>query len=223
MGHFGLGEALLYRASIEHVESGSLVDEGMHELREAAILAPDRSEPILKLASKLSSTNIEAAKDFYQKAVKSSEAETEPFYPYIYQAADHWQFAISAAEEGLDNISIEAFCRAIKLNPNDFSGYFMPSPPRANMCWQSALRKLGKAEWFDKQQEQNEELLRKKGRIVNVGFIVLVAVTVVIILIIWWWPLMILSLWVKIVLTFLAPIIGVLVAVTVSAFYWRDL
>jgi hypothetical protein len=32
----------------------------------------------------------------------------------------------------------------------------MPSPPRANVVWQSALRKLERTEWLDQQKEQDE-------------------------------------------------------------------
>jgi tetratricopeptide (TPR) repeat protein len=155
---------LLLNAGLSQTKSGptfdalKILDEGIDELKRAVELDPTQPEPLLKLASTLAETDIVTSERFYKQALEALRCQTEGLYPVGWQAGDHWQFAIGAAENDRHSIAISAFCRAIEMN-NDYAGTYMPSPYKANADWQSALRKLGRTEWFD-QQKESEELFR---------------------------------------------------------------
>lgn len=150
MAHFGLGELLLLRAGRSGIESGRSVTVGIRELEKAAQLDPDQPEPLLKLARHLATTDIDTAEQYYRRGLEALRSLTNPFYPKVWQAADHWQFAIGAAENKRKSTAVNAFCRAIEMN-DKYAGTHMPSMPKANVAWQSALRKLGRTEWFEQQ------------------------------------------------------------------------
>jgi tetratricopeptide (TPR) repeat protein len=153
--HFGLGEILVLKAGRSQISSGPPLDEGRQELKKAVALDPAQPEPLLKLANTLAETDIAAAEGFYEQALEALQGQAEGLYSVDWQSGDHWQFAIGAAENGRDSIAVDAFCRAIEMNYN-YSGMYMPSTDRANAVWQSALRKLGRTEWFDQQKEHED-------------------------------------------------------------------
>ena len=157
MAHFGLGELLLLNAARSQVKSGPECDEGLEELQKAVGLDPRQPEPLLKLANKLAATDTDTAERYYTKALQALESPSDSLYPTDWQAADHFQFAIGAAEDNRHTIAVDAFCRAIQMN-EDYAGKYMPSPDKANADWQSALEKLGKTEWFEQREERDNML-----------------------------------------------------------------
>jgi len=148
MSHFGLGELLLLKAARSFEKSGPVFSEGVTEVTRATELDPNQAEPQLKLASTLAALDINTAERYYSQALKTLKSRAEPMYPVLWQAIDHWKFAILAAEASHQSISIDAFCRAIEID-DVFAGKYTPSHPLANAAWQSALKKLGKAGWFE--------------------------------------------------------------------------
>jgi tetratricopeptide (TPR) repeat protein len=153
--HFGLGEILLLKAGRSQISFGAPLDEGREHLKKAAALDPAQPEPLLKPANLFAGTDAATAERFYKQALKALDNQAESLYPVNWQSSDHWAFAIGAAESGRDTIATDAFCQAIQMN-GDYAGTYMPSPPRANVVWQSALRKLERTEWLDQQKEQEE-------------------------------------------------------------------
>lgn len=145
MAHYGLGEILLFRASRSSDESKlhKLRNEGLCELRKAVDLEPTHPEPLLKLAGELALPDPTTAKDFYERAIEGLEAHSETLYPGFWQAGNHWAFAIGAAESGYEDLSIDAFCRAISLREH-YATMYSPSLEKAIVCWKRALKKLGR-------------------------------------------------------------------------------
>lgn len=139
-GHFGLGELLHLKANREKSKSGSHLDEMMRELRQAATLAPDHVEPMLKLARVVADLDVESAGPLYRKAVDTTVPGRPTLYEESWQSADHWAIAIRAAgKAGHEWLSFEAFCRAIDLDPSYYGGYVMPASERAREIWSLAL------------------------------------------------------------------------------------
>ena len=164
MPHFGLGEVLLFKSANLTIGERATVleDEGLRELRMAASLDPGQPEPALKLAATLASSDIEAANEYYSQAWLAQQTSRFSLYPTDWQADDHFQFAIAAAEHDLHDTAEEAFCRAIQIN-GDYAGKYMPSSRKAKADWQTALRTSGKTEWFERQDDHEQFLAEAMG------------------------------------------------------------
>ena len=159
MAHFGLGELLILNAARSRVKSGEPFDEGVSEVKRAAALHPTQPEPLLKLAATLATTDIDTAERYYRQAQETRGSQTQSMYPVAWQAIDHFDFAIEAAEKDRHGIAVDAFCSAINMD-EEYAGRLMPSPAKANADWQSALRRLGKTRWFEQRREHETMMQR---------------------------------------------------------------
>lgn len=129
-GHYGLGEILLLW---QDTKPKDVIQEGLHEVWTAAHLAPNQSEPPVRLAAALSYINLEAAKQFYDYATRLQVNQPiEGMYPDNWKAGKYWEFAINAAQGGLHDASVEAFQRALDLAPQ-YDMYSI-TLPLANEC-----------------------------------------------------------------------------------------
>ena len=160
--HYGFGEYLLFRANrAKHAQmpAGSLFADALREVTKAVQLDRQQPEPLLALAGHLAMTNTVVAEHYYTQAVHAHESRRAPLYPKNWQAGNHWQFAIGAAEHDRGAVAVDAFCRAIRLREDYYAGKVMPDLRKANAVWQVALRRLGKTEWFEQQAEEDRKLL----------------------------------------------------------------
>jgi CHAT domain-containing protein/ankyrin repeat protein len=139
-GHFGLGELLDLKADDARIKSGSLMDDIITSLRQAIYLAPDQIEPQLKLARVFAKVDVASAEPLYRAAIDRTNSGSHALYEESFQAVDHWDIGIIAAERGgHDGLALEAFCRAIELDPHFYGGYVMPESEWAQAIWSLAL------------------------------------------------------------------------------------
>ena len=146
VAHYGLGEVLLFHANHAGQWAGAAVEEGIGHLKEAARLAPTRVEPLLKLANILSVSDppvkdMAAAKKYYQRALAALSEEQEFFYPGVWQAGSHWEFACESAKIGDTAIAVTAFAHAIRMNPDLYRTKFRPPDAAGVRCWLRALER----------------------------------------------------------------------------------
>ena len=139
MAHFGLGEALSARVNNEQIRNGHLVEEMLAELKKACALAPERREPRLKLAAEYAKMDPKAAEVVFRTAIDTCNNCKGCIYPINWQAGDCWSIAISASEDHETiNIALEAFCRAIFINPQYYGNYVRPAAPLSAAIWSTA-------------------------------------------------------------------------------------
>ena len=139
MAHFGLGEALSVRVNNEQIRRGQFVEEMLAELKKACALAPERREPQLKLAAEYAKTNPRAAEVVFRTAIDTCSNCKGSVYPIDWQAGDYWSIATSASENHETiNLSLEAFCRAIFINPQYYGSYIRPASHTATAIWNTA-------------------------------------------------------------------------------------
>jgi DNA-directed RNA polymerase subunit RPC12/RpoP len=50
-----------------------------------------------------------------------------------------WEKAIAAAEGGTDGVAVEAFLRALEMNPDHYISIIKPETPQAEKCWEKAV------------------------------------------------------------------------------------
>jgi tetratricopeptide (TPR) repeat protein len=143
MGHYGLSNVLLFRSESADGQSdlGKRADS-LSELRKAVNLAPEQREPLLELSARVAYGDIKEGQQFYQKSVKLPDEEQDLLFPAVWQASQHWRFAVAAAEAELNAIAIEAFCRAIRMDPRRFKDSISPASLRAKNCWKLAVKRL---------------------------------------------------------------------------------
>jgi tetratricopeptide (TPR) repeat protein len=140
MAHYGLGDALLFRA-----EDGSAVSRrGQEALFRAAQLGPNQIEPALALAESLATTDIMLASKFYDYAVHIADAQPGPsLFPVGWQAGKCWAYAIQAEKAGLQASAIDAFRRALaNREAPEYHGYSVDIPV-ANTALEQARRSPG--------------------------------------------------------------------------------
>lgn len=139
MAHYGLGEILSVRTNNEQITTGPLVDEVLSELKNAYELASGRREPTLKLAAEYAKLNQKAAEVVFRKAIDKCDNNKGCIYPIDWQAGDYWSIAISAVEDHETfNLALEAFCRAILINPQYYGSDVRPASPLATAIWSTA-------------------------------------------------------------------------------------
>ena len=63
--------------------------------------------------------------------------------PVAWQAGDHWEFACVAAETGYEDLAVEAFVNAIRMNRPDYTQQVRPQGLQVIRCWQTAIGKSG--------------------------------------------------------------------------------
>lgn len=152
-GHFGLASCLLsfrwdYSRKDFEEHKARLTALGVAELQKAVELAPDQPEPLLQLASETAKTAFDAAQLHYLQALQSPSFGRDGLFPVTRQEDDHFEFAIAAAESGLAELAVDAFCRANALNSSTNDKRLPPQPRKANKCWGTAMERLGKATWL---------------------------------------------------------------------------
>lgn len=139
MAHFGLGEALSVRVNNEQIRNGHLVEEMLAELKKACALAPARRELRLKLAAEYAKMDPRAAEVVFRTAIDTCNNCKGCIYPIDWQAGDYWSIATSASEDHETiNLALEAFCRAILINPQYYSSDVRPASPLATAIWSTA-------------------------------------------------------------------------------------
>jgi tetratricopeptide (TPR) repeat protein len=142
--HYGLANTLFVQFN-QNRESPDYTkrSEALSELKKAVtIAAGTQREPLLELARYTASLDIKEGERLYQKALRSAEEGQQPLFPVSWQWAQHFKFAMAAAEAGLNALAIDAFCRALQLDAAAAKAT-SPSAPKAAVCHKLALKKLG--------------------------------------------------------------------------------
>jgi DNA-directed RNA polymerase subunit RPC12/RpoP len=67
------------------------------------------------------------------------EARCNSEVAQVSDADAFWEKAISAAEGGTEGVSVEAFLRAIEMNPDYYISIIKPRSHQAEMCWKQAV------------------------------------------------------------------------------------
>ncbi len=143
--HYGLGEVLSVIANNEKITSGPLVEEKIEALNTACLLAPNAREPKLKLAAEYAKRNIETAEKLYREAILDCSSSKNYLYGVEMQAGDYFEIGIQAANSsgfGNTSFSLDAFCRAILINPDYYAKTVMPNSRPAQLVWRSAIKIL---------------------------------------------------------------------------------
>jgi tetratricopeptide (TPR) repeat protein len=132
--HYGLGEILLIN---ESKMTASEVNHALLACRRAAELAPRQVEPPLQIAATLAAINLPQAVEFYLYAIQvGNRKPADTLYPADWQAQRYWEFAIRAAQGGLNELATDAFRRALALSADNWN--YKIDLPQANACLQAA-------------------------------------------------------------------------------------
>jgi tetratricopeptide (TPR) repeat protein len=141
--HYGLANTLFFQFKQHRAEPDyKQRSEALSELRKAVTLAGTQREPLLELARRTAPIDMKEGKRLYQKALRAADADQQALFPLQWQSVHHFKFAVAAAEEGLNALAIDAFTRAVTLDPEQFKSN-PPAPTKAKSCWNLALKKLG--------------------------------------------------------------------------------
>ena len=152
MGHFGLGEVLTTGAR-ENREGAQAA------LRRAVRLAPRERAPLLELAGELCRWEFDDAIAYYAEAAELPPGtEEETLYPINLQATRHWDMAIEMGKKGQEASAVEAFLRAIGLNPKYYISVIQPENALANACWRRAVQRYRQGERMESRAAQKANM-----------------------------------------------------------------
>jgi hypothetical protein len=142
--HYGLASTLYLQFSQNRdAPDYTKRSEALSELKKAVTIAKGtQREPLLELARHTAPIDMKEGERLYQKALRSAEETQQPLFPVAWQCAHHFKFAITAAEAGLNALSIDAFCRALQLDAAAAKAH-APSSAKGAVCYKLALKKLG--------------------------------------------------------------------------------
>lgn len=142
LGYWGLGEVLSVKTNSASIND-PVFEEQINTLRKAIDLAPNIREPLLKLSSVMANFDSGLTEALYIKALEADNSKENRLYSDISIAEYYWAIGILMGEKsGYESLSLDAFCRAVKLNPRDFGGRFMPSSRIVQSIWRLALQIL---------------------------------------------------------------------------------
>ncbi|MCB1245431.1 MAG: protein kinase [Verrucomicrobiales bacterium] len=144
VAYYGLGELLAVKASRADRGAEEILDEAARNFETVVRLNPAFDAARFRLAAIIAKSNFARAKTIYEEALAGPQTEIpDPLYPHDWLGGSHWEFAIRAAKNNARDISVDAFCRAIRMDESYYGRTIEPQPALANLAWRQALHRLG--------------------------------------------------------------------------------